>query len=192
MTRLSAPSSEEVLNAFAVEPDPSRRTLERYLRAYPQYAEELVELSRERWLMEGEGEEPLSEADKARIATALSAHRGEPPAMPPDPLAPLSIPELRALARHLAVPRQVVAALRERHVIPASVPRRFLVGFADALRCPPEVLLSALNAPPPASLARSYKSDVKPDADRPVTFEQLLRDAGLSAEDRAALMAEGE
>lgn len=191
MTRTSHPTEEEVLSAFAVEPDAGRRTLEHYLRAYPQYATELVALSHERWLMEGEGEAHPSEADEARIAAALGAHRGAPPATPRDPLAALSAPALRLLAQRLAVPRQVITAFRERRVIAASVPRRFLADFAGALGCPAEALLNALNGPPP-SLARSYKSDVKPVADRPVTFERLLLDAGLSAADRAALMAEGE
>ena len=43
----SAPSREDVLDAFAVEPNHERNTLERYLRDYPQYAAELVDLSRE-------------------------------------------------------------------------------------------------------------------------------------------------
>lgn len=192
MKRTSHPTEEEVLSAFAVEPDAGPRTLEHYLRAYPQYAAELVELSHERWLMEGEGEAHLSGADEARIAAALGAHRSPPPATPLDPLAALSVPALRLLAQRLAVPRQVITAFRERRVIAASVPRRFLADFAGALGCPAETLLGALNDPPPSSLARSYKSDVKPEADQPVTFERLLLDAGLSAEERAALMAEGE
>jgi hypothetical protein len=192
MIRTPHPSQEEVLSAFAVEPDAGRRTLERYLRAYPQYAEGLVELSRERWFMEGQGEGPLSGADEARIEAALGVHRGDPPALPPDPLAALSVPELRQLAQRLAVPRQVITAFRERRVIAASVPRRFLADFADALRCPAEALLSALGGPPPSSQTRSYKSEVKPEADQPVTFERLLLDAGLSAEARAALLAEGQ
>jgi hypothetical protein len=90
------------------------------------------------------------------------------------------------------VPRQVITAFRERKVIPASVPRRFLASFAAALHCSVGPLLSALSGPPSMSPARSFKSDVKPEGDQPVTFEQLLLDAGVSAEQRTALMAEGE
>jgi len=39
------PSLESVLDAFAVESEPDRLTLERYLRLFPEYANELIELS---------------------------------------------------------------------------------------------------------------------------------------------------
>ena len=41
------PSREEVLDAFAVEISHDRETLERYLRQYPHFSNELVDLSRE-------------------------------------------------------------------------------------------------------------------------------------------------
>jgi hypothetical protein len=41
-----SPSRESVLDAFAIESEPGRSTLERYLRLYPEYAGELIDLSR--------------------------------------------------------------------------------------------------------------------------------------------------
>ena len=41
----SRPSREDVLYAFAVEPTSGRETLERYLRDYPEYTTELIDLS---------------------------------------------------------------------------------------------------------------------------------------------------
>lgn len=39
------PDRDEVLYAFAVEPDHSRQTLERYLRDYPEHGIDLVAVS---------------------------------------------------------------------------------------------------------------------------------------------------
>jgi hypothetical protein len=58
------PSREAVLDAFAVESEPDRSTLERYLRLYPEYAAELVDLSRE--LSRETSKTAPSAADQAR------------------------------------------------------------------------------------------------------------------------------
>ena len=59
------PSRESVLDAFAVESEPGRSTLERYLRLYPEYAGELIDLSRE-----------LSREVSQRCGTALCCRSG--------------------------------------------------------------------------------------------------------------------
>jgi hypothetical protein len=43
---------------------------------------------------------------------------------------------------------------------------------------------------PSLDVARSYKSDQKPQAQSQVTFEQLLTESGLSPEERAALLTD--
>jgi len=40
-------SAEDVLFAFSVEPRHDRQTLERYLKSYPQFADDLLDLSHE-------------------------------------------------------------------------------------------------------------------------------------------------
>jgi len=70
MTAIRGPSLEDVLNAFAVEDDSGGQTLARYLQKYPQYAEVLVDLSREihRTVLDDRGD--LSSEDQARIQAA--------------------------------------------------------------------------------------------------------------------------
>jgi hypothetical protein len=58
---------EDVLYAFAVEPIQGRDTLQRYLRDYPQYAAELVDLSYELSREVRENEGPLSDEDAVLI-----------------------------------------------------------------------------------------------------------------------------
>ena len=155
-------SRDDVLDAFAVEQDIGRETLERYLRDYPQYAAELVDLSRELSRVIVEDDEPLSAEDLALVDAAWRRHLEATPMPIVDPIAALSVAESRTIARDLGVPRQIITAFRERKVIVASVPRRFLAHLASAVNSTVEAIESALAFPPPQSPARSYKADEKP------------------------------
>jgi len=128
------PSREAVLDAFAVESEPGRATLERYLGLYPEYAGELIDLSRELSREAYEDAAPLSTADRALIDAAWSQHAKAMPAAAADPFAALTVDDWRAVAQRLDVPRQVVTALRERRVSLVSIPRRFLARLAEAMR----------------------------------------------------------
>ncbi|ARM14772.1 MULTISPECIES: hypothetical protein [Rhizobium] len=185
------PSREAVLDAFAVESEPDRSTLERYLRLYPEYAAELVDLSRELRREIPEDDAPLSAADQALIDAAWSQHAKALPAAGPDPFAALTADDWRAVARQLDVPRQVITALRERRVSLLSIPQRFLKNLAEAMRCSLTQLQMSWG-PAPLIAARSYKADGKPNAGDQVTFEKVLIDAGVSDERRAELLTEAE
>ncbi|MBX5177317.1 hypothetical protein HJB77_13700 [Rhizobium lentis] len=185
------PSREAVLDAFAVESEPDRSTLERYLRLYPEYANELVDLSRELSREISEDEAPLSVADRALIDAAWSQHAKALPATASDPFAVLTADDWRTVAHQLDVPRQVITALRERRVSLLSVPRRFLQNLAAAMRCSIRQLeLSWGSAPLVAG--RSYKADGKPTSGEQVTLEKVLIDAGVPVEKRARLLVEAD
>ncbi len=185
------PSREAVLDAFAVESEPDRETLERYLRLYPEYAGELVDLARELSCEVFDDPALLSAADQALIDAAWSQHAVAIPAATTDSFAALTVDDWRAVAQRLDVPRQVVTALRERRVSLVSIPRRFLRSFAEATRSSVAQLELSWGS---AQLAttRSYKADDKPTVGEQVTFEQVLIDAGVSAEKRAQLLAEAD
>lgn len=183
------PSLEEVLDSFAVEPQHDRATLERYLREFPEHTAELIDLSRElsRQIAEEEGE--LSPMAKALIDTAWQVHSVAPQGAVADPLADLSPDELRSLAQTLDVPRQVVTAFRERRVLLGSVPRRFMERFAAAVQSSVEDFVSVLTLRSAPRVQRSFKADTKPVQAEAVTFERLLRDAGVPAAKRQELMS---
>ncbi|RWD31650.1 MAG: hypothetical protein EOS22_04305 [Mesorhizobium sp.] len=185
------PSLESVLDAFAVEPDPGRQTLERYLRLYPEYAAELVDLSRELTREAMDDTAPLSDADQALIDAAWSQHAAAAPAAPTDVFAQLTVEDWRSVAQRLEVPRQVVTALRERRILFASVPQQFLRKLGDAIGASVAQLETSWIAPQ-TLMARSYKAEAKPSVGAAVTFEQVLIDAGVPAERRAVLMAESD
>lgn len=186
------PSRETVLDAFAVENEADRSTLERYLRLYPEYSGELIDLSRELSREACDDAASLSAADQALLDAAWSQHAAAMPAMTSDPFAALTVDDWRAVAKRLDVPRQVATALRERRVLLVSIPRRFLAMLAEAVRSSVVQLESSLGPPQLAVVARSYKADTKPSVGEQVSFEQVLIDAGVPAEKRARLLAEAD
>lgn len=189
------PSLEDVLGAFSVEPDPGRETLALYLQRYPQFAEPLIDLSRELHRALPSATRPHTPEDEACIDAAWRRHLNAPnpsPQAEADLFAALSTQELRNISKVLDVPRQVITAFRDRRVILDSVPRSFLERLAAALHRPLERLAASLASTAQAAPARSYKSDAKPTAGEPVTFERLLIDAGVSEEKRARLLADAD
>lgn len=184
------PTREEVLDAFAVELNHGRETLEQYLRDFPEFSNELVDLSRELGRIYIEDEKPMPAQEQALIDAAWQRHMPIETKSLKDPLADLSVSQLREVASKLDVPRQVVTAFRERRVIVEFVPRRFLTRLAGALNDTVDLLIAALTIPAAPSLARSYKADGKPSAESAVSFERLLIDAGVAEDKRALLLTD--
>jgi hypothetical protein len=185
------PSLEDVLGAFSVEPEPGRETLAMYLQLYPQFAESLIDLSRELHRALASKTTPHTAKDEARIDAAWRRHVDAlNPRAETDLFAALSTQELRDLSKALDVPRQIITAFRDRRVILDSVPRVFLERLAAALHQPLESLAASLASAAQTAPAHSYKSDAKPTAGEPVKFERLLIDAGVPDDKRARLLAD--
>lgn len=186
----SSPTCDDVLNAFAVEANHDRPTLERYLRDYPQYAAELVDLSQELARDLPVSTVPLSGEDQSMIDSAWERHIGRV-SDPGDPFASLTLIQWRAAANELGVPRQILSAFRERKVIATSVPRSFLERLAATMNTTVDWwrdALALLLMLVPAF--RQYKADARPAVDHQVTFERLLADAQITGEQRSFLLAE--
>lgn len=182
------PSLEDVLDEFAMEADPGRETLERYVGAFPEYAGAIVDLSRElgRPMVAFEG--ALTERERALVEADYSSVVA--PRAATDPFATLTIAELRQAAGTLGVPRQVLTGLRERRVLPASVPDGFLMRLSEAVGAAVDQLRDWIGSMPMAEPARSYKADGKPDARVQVTLDRILSDAGVSPDRRAELLSD--
>lgn len=186
----SQPSREEVLYAFAMELTSGRDILEQYLRDFPEYAAELIDLSYELSCEARQNEMPLSDEDQALIDKAWQRHVETAPTETIDPFVAVTAIEQRNLAQRLDVPRQVITAFRERRVELTSVPSLFLERLAAEMNSTVEILRTALALPPEPGLARSYKADRKPKAPTSVTFEQLLIEANVPPAKRALLMTD--
>ena len=189
MTDQSAPQLEDILDAFAMEETHARATLDRYLTAYPQFAGDLIDLSRELMRADVPTQIELRQDDVEKIDAAWTRHVAARPRQSADPFAALSPTRSREVAVELGVPRQVVTAFRERRIQPASVPGPFLRRLAGALGSSFDDLATWMTPPPDAALARSYRANGQPDPAAQVPFERILIDAGVPEGDRALLLA---
>ncbi|MHB1991394.1 hypothetical protein [Metallibacterium scheffleri] len=180
-------SVEEVLEAFSLEADAGPATLQRYLREYPQFSDELIDLSSEIFQFSLVEEGELLDTDRARMESVLAQFRSAASRAAQAALARLEPEKQRELAQALGVPRQVILAFVERGVIASTVPGRFLARMSDILRTSVRDIIAHLSQPPPRAV-RYAKADDKPQEAGQVSFEQLLRDAGVSEEKTAELL----
>lgn len=188
--RTSSIPSEGVLDAFAVEPDHDKATLDKYLRLYPAHAMALIELSRELSRTDLNYDSALTPADETLLDAVWRRRVSTVTASAVNPLASLAPKERADLADLLGLKRQIFTLFREGRIALATVPSRFLRRMAAAVSLTVDELIAGLSVP--MATARSYKSDGKPlVAPAQVTFERALIDAGVEEADRAALLAEG-
>lgn len=189
MNQSQAMTRDEVLYAFAIEADTVDRgiLLMRYLATYPQYAHDLVDLSRE--LERTVSDEPLSPAEERCVNAAVARFRaGVGQRMPVS----IAAQAFNVAAECLQLPRLVLVSFRERRIELSTVPQRFLERLAEVLETSLDELRAFLSQPPAVSAARQSKSRIKPVAATKVPFEKILRDAGVEAERVRTLIARGE
>ena len=185
-------TEDDVLFAFSVEPRHDKGTLERYLKTYPQFADDLVDLSHELRISVsfGLGDTPLE--DEVSVQAAWQQYA----AIAPAGAAPAAVETLFdhfkgkafvALAEALSVPRSVLVALRDRLVVPSSIPETIVRRLAGAANATVETVHQYLSLPPITSAAANFKADQKPGAQAQITFKTLLTQTNLTEEQMAAL-----
>lgn len=189
MANSPIPPLADVLDAFSVEPELGQETLKRYLQEYPQYAEEIIDLSFELSKPVNRDDSPWTADELAEIEGAWQQH-GKGMVQAVNPFENLAVDKLRQIATGLDVPRAVLSAFRERQVIISSVPKRFLGKLAAALGQTSETLWAFAQSVAPTPVARSYKSDRKPHAAEQITFEQLLIQSQVPETKRQELLSE--
>lgn len=188
-----AMSVEDVLDQFMMEDEHDADTLERYVREHPQFAVQLIDLSRLIASPDAHDDSPLSAIDQSRIDAAWITHSAARPttAANDDPFATLTGARGKAMSVTLGVPRQVITCFRERRIDPSTVPAPILRHFVEEFELPMAHVIAAMRPSAHASTGRSYKAGGKPGTDGQIGFEQVLIDAGVSDADRARLLADG-
>ncbi len=189
MANIPIPPLEDVLDAFSVEPDLGKETLQHYLQDYPQYAEEIVDLSFELSKPINRDGAPWTVDELAEIEGAWQKH-GKSMFQIANPFEGLAVDKLRQIAQDLGVPRIVLSAFRERQVAIASVPKKFLGKLAAALGQTIESYMAFAQSTSPSLAGRSFKSKKKPQVAEQITFTQMLIDAQVPEEKRQKLLAE--
>lgn len=181
----------DVLDRFMLEDDQGSTTLERYVRGYPQFAAQLIDLSRMAATAENDPDVPLTGAAQSRIDAAwisYSAALAQRPSV--DPFQALTGERGKSLARTLDVPRQVVTCFREHRVLPATVPKPVLRVLAEELDLPLPHVIAAMGGTVQASRGRQFKADGEPGGVEQMSFEQVLIGAGVTEENCARLLAD--
>lgn len=190
-------SAEDVLFAFSVEPRHDRETLERYLKRYPQLADDLLDLSHELRISASLGATDVLAEDEASVQAAWQQYAAIAPQAAPSASVATLFDRFKgtafaALAEALLIPRSVLVALRDRLVVPSSIPRDFIRRFAKAADATVEAAQQYFALPPVTSAAASFKADQKPATQSQVTFEVLLAQSNLTEEQTAALQKDIE
>lgn len=174
--------AEDVLAAFAVEPNHNKETLDRYLVDHPHLRSELLDLALELELNEVD-ESPL-DFDSPVVAKSWSRFSQAAS----EPLTAASF--TRDVATSLGVKPAAVVQLRDRAVLVASIPQRFLARIAETVGTGLEELSAYLSAPRNLASGASYKADGKPNAVEQMTLAEVLRQCGHSPEEISKLLDE--
>ncbi|MCE9567300.1 MAG: hypothetical protein K8U57_35305 [Planctomycetes bacterium] len=186
---------EAILDAFAVEATHDRSTLERYLRQYPELAQELIDLSSELRLanvpMSPDGD-PVADPE---LETAWSEFFGCKPQVEPrteavNPFAKFKGLAFAKLASALDVPRVFLTAFRDGLVTASSIPEPFTKRFADASGVSVESARDYFAQAQPGLAALAFKSDVKPSHQGQKSFRELVQATEMTEQQRQLLLRE--
>ena len=195
---------------------PDAQVLDDVVCRYPQFAEEITDFAIELALdaLRGETAADAAEAavDPSNISVAVSramsrfhnrlhALRQEtdrvstehllPSKSVDNPFAGLSRPEFRDFAKQIGANSVFAAKLRDRQIEPKTITDGFKRRVADALDVLFAVIDAHFSAPggPVNVSPQFYKIDNKPSHDRSQSFEDAVRNSGLTDEQQRYLLS---
>lgn len=180
-------TADDVLRAFAMDFEPGAGVLQRYLAQYPEHSLALIDLSME-LTRELDDDVPPGAAEFDLVSAGMARLQESTTTLQSLQAAPAKV--FTEAINALALPMQVGLAFRERRIDVATLPQRMAAKMAEALKTSTETLLSYLALPAVAPMARARKSTVKPAAPEKVSFERVLRDAGLDDQSISNLLRE--
>lgn len=188
----SRPSEEEVLLAFSVEPTHDRETLEQYLKEYPEHAKALVTCSIELMVDATRSDEVTVTSEGAvdrawqRFQTVVSQSDD---VLVTNPFATLNPTAFRSLAKKLDITNLLLIRLRDRAIVAATIPRRFVQGLATELGATVEAVMDYLQSPPAMVSGHSFRSAVKPAVTEQISFAEAIEMSQLTPDQLDALKA---
>lgn len=186
---------DAVLDAFAAEPVHDRSTLERYVSEYPFLAEELIDLASELRLSSVSTENQKGIISDPKLNTAWENFLAAGPkriTSAADLFAQYKGVAFASLAEKLDVPRSILTAVRDRLIVPASIPVAFIRRLAEAIGTTCESVEAYLAQESQALPGLAFKSDQKPSQQGQVTFRHLVESTGMSESQRLLLLRECE
>lgn len=210
MITIPAMPLDDVLNAFALAKDvPDTETLEEFTRKYPAYADDLTEFAVALLLDDAiadeadAGEADDSEAVSPAVSRAISFFQNavyelenkvaaplRSVAQPKNFLADMDRARFRSVASGLHANNTFMIKLRDRTMEPDSVTSRsgFCQKVAEEARAPIDLVIAHFQGPQVIARGQHFKSDNKPALARRETFEEAVRNSGLTEEQQAYLL----
>lgn len=185
-------NEEEVLLAYSVEPTHDRKTLEKYLADYPEYAEALIACSIELMVDATRSVETVATSENAvdrAWQRFQSAVRRPDEASIPNPFATLNPTAFKSLAKKLGINNLLLIRLRDRAIIAATIPRRFVQRLASELGATTDDVMDYLRSPPAMVSGHSFRSTVKPAVTEQISFEKAVETSQLTPDQQDALKA---
>lgn len=185
-------SEEEVLLAFSVEPTHDRKTLEKYLTDYPEHAKALVACSIDLMVDATRSAETEAMSEKAvdrawqRFQSAVSQPEE---ASVTNPFATLNPGAFKSLAKKLDINSLLLSRLRDRAIVAATIPHRFVQRLATEVGATTEALMDYLRSPPAMVSGHSFRSAVKPAVTEQISFEKAVETSQLTPDQQEALKA---
>lgn len=188
----SRPSEEEVLLAFSVEPTHDRKTLEQYLIDYPEHAKALVTCSIE-LMVDATRSDDVAVSSEGAVDRAWQRFQtvvGQPDdVLVTNPFATLNPTAFRSLAKKLDITNLLLIRLRDRAIVAATIPRRFVQGLATELGATAEAVMDYLQSPPAMVSGHSFRSAVKPAVTEQISFAEAIEMSQLTTAQLDALKA---
>jgi hypothetical protein len=198
----------EVLYALALAmPVPDAKTLDDFVRKYPQHADALTEFAVDLALepdAEGDEEDDVAAASdevSPAVSRAIShfqqvSYELEKSSGPgaaeavANPFASLSRDRFREYAETLGANSVFVMKLRDRQLEPDTViPRSgFCRLAAEGMGISVDVVIAHLRAQPAMPAHQRFKADEKPSMPKRETFEEAVRNSGLTPEQQRRLL----
>lgn len=205
-------SLQNVLYAFSMETEaPDAAVLDEFVRHYPEYAGELTDFAVEMVMDAAFDHQDLaSEGEADQISPAVSramsrfenrlfeTRRNQSPvskdASPrstsvQNPFEVLDRTAFRGLVNSLHANNLFVARLRDREIDVNTMTEGFKRRVADELSAPLDLVAAHFSAEARIERRQFYKAEGKPEVSRKTSFEEAVRNSGLTEEQQSYLLA---
>jgi hypothetical protein len=108
---------------------------------------------------------------------------------PENPFAMLTKEQIRSIAARLQANGVFIMKLRDREIDSDTMTSGFKQRVADELVAPLDVVVAHLAGPSEIRPGTRFKSETKPEAGGKQTFEEAVRNCGLTPEQQAYLLS---
>lgn len=199
---------QNVLYAFSLENEaPDAAVLDEFVHKYPEYAGELTDFAVEMVMDAALDHQGIaSEGDAGRISPTVSRAMSrfenrlfevrrnqsptsrDTPTSVQNPFAVLDRTAFRALVNGLHANNLFVSRLRDREIDVNTMTEGFKRRVADELGAPLELVAAHFAAEAQIERRQFYKAEEKPQVSRKTSFEEAVKNSGLTEEQQSYLL----